>query len=142
MAVLILDTDHISEFDRGSPAGERLGKRLIESGDEVGTTILSVEEQLRGWLAQIHRLNGDPVGQIPIYQRLQGRIEFFAHWIVLPWTQAGADLFLSFRKQGIRIGAMDLKIACIVLTSRATLLTRNSGDFSKITGLRFENWLA
>jgi hypothetical protein len=44
--VLILDTDHLSEFDRGSPAGERLGQRLVESGKEVAATIVSVEEQL------------------------------------------------------------------------------------------------
>ena len=36
---------------------------------------------------------------------------------------------------------MDLKIASIVLTQNATLLTRNTGDFSKVRGLRIENWL-
>jgi tRNA(fMet)-specific endonuclease VapC len=139
--VLILDTDHLSEFDRGSSTGERLGKRLIESGEEVATTIVAVEEQLRGWLAQIHRLNEDPIGQIQIYTRLQGRIEFFANWIVLPWTQNDADLFVSLRKKGVRIGSMDLKIACIALTNGATLLTRNSADFAKVPGLTFANWL-
>ena len=141
MAVLILDTDHLSEFDRGSPAGERLAQRLIESGEEVAATIISVEEQLRGWLAQIHRLNDDPLAQIPIYERLQGRLEFFANWTVLPWTQNGAELFLRFRKEGVRIGAMDLKIACLAISLNAMLLTRNSGDFSKVPGLRFANWL-
>ncbi len=36
---------------------------------------------------------------------------------------------------------MDLKIACIVLEYDATLLTRNTVDFAKVPGLRFENWL-
>jgi tRNA(fMet)-specific endonuclease VapC len=36
---------------------------------------------------------------------------------------------------------MDLKIACIVLAHHATLLTRNSTDFSQVQGMRFENWL-
>jgi tRNA(fMet)-specific endonuclease VapC len=141
MAVLILDTDHLSEFDRASAAGERLGKRLVESRDEVATTIVSVEEQLRGWLAQIHKLNDDPIAQVSIYQRLHGRIEFFANWIVLPWTQSGAELFLRLRKQGVRVGAMDLKIACIAMTNDALLLTRNTGDFSKVPQLKFANWL-
>ena len=107
----------------------------------MATTIVSVEEQLRGWLAQIHKLNDNPLAQVPIYQRLQGRVEFFANWVVLPWTQRGAELFQTLRKQGVRIGAMDLKIACIAITADATLLTRNVGDFSKVPKLKFANWL-
>jgi hypothetical protein len=69
---LILDTDHLSEFDRGSEAGERLRNRLIASGENVSVTVISAEEQLRGWLAQIHRANNDPAGQVIFYQRLLG----------------------------------------------------------------------
>jgi tRNA(fMet)-specific endonuclease VapC len=139
--VLILDTDHLSEFDRGSEAGERLRERLINSAEEIAATIISVEEQLRGWLAQIHRLNNDPVGQIPTYNRLQARIVFYSHWIVLPWDQNCADLFVKLRREGVRIGPMDLKIACIAINRGATLLTRNTVDFAKVPGLTFKNWL-
>jgi tRNA(fMet)-specific endonuclease VapC len=52
-----------------------------------------------------------------------------------------ADCFTRLRKQGIRIGSMDLKTACITIEHDATLLTRNTGDFAKVPGLRFENWL-
>jgi hypothetical protein len=96
--VLTLDTDHLSEFDRGSTAGERLARRLGESGEEVGTTIVSVEEQFRGWLAEIHRLNDDPVAQIPIYKRLYARLEFFSNWEILPWNESAAALFTMLRK--------------------------------------------
>ncbi|MEO5802504.1 MAG: type II toxin-antitoxin system VapC family toxin, partial [Verrucomicrobiota bacterium] len=41
----------------------------------------------------------------------------------------------------VRIGSMDLKIACIALAHDATLLTRNVNDFSQVPGLRVENWL-
>src|SRR5688572_12344194 len=61
--VLILDTDHLSEFEVGSSAGERLRERLLSSGEDVATTIISAEEQLRGWLAQIHRLHDAPTGR-------------------------------------------------------------------------------
>lgn len=76
------------------------------------------------------------------YQRLHERIEFFAAWVVLPWDTAAADLFLSFRREGVRIGLMDLKIACITLFHDATLLTRNTSDFAQVPRLRVANWLA
>jgi tRNA(fMet)-specific endonuclease VapC len=95
---------------------------------------------LRGWLAEIHRL-ADPHRQIPAYERLQRRIDFFASWTVLPWNAESAELFLKLRRQGVRIGTMDLKIACITLAHGAMLLTRNVSDFAQVPGFRFENWL-
>ena len=115
-------------------------KRVEASGQEVATTIITVEEQLLGWLAEIHRLS-DPHRQVVAYGRLQRRIDFFAAWTVLPWDQDAANLFVRYRGEGVRIGSMDLKIACIVIVHDATLLTRNSADFAKVSRLRFENWL-
>lgn len=57
--MLILDTNHLVEFDLASGPGAMLKRRLqraAESGAEIVTTIINVEEQLRGWLAQIHRV--------------------------------------------------------------------------------------
>ena len=72
--MLVLDTDHLAELDRGSSAGARLRDRLDTASDEViATTIISAEEQLRGWLAQIHKLQ-DPYDQIAAYDRLQRRL--------------------------------------------------------------------
>jgi len=137
--VLVLDTNHVSELGYGTPAGLRLREGLLASGEDTATTIITVEEQLRGWLAKIHRL-ADPHDQIPAYQRLQERIEFFARWTVLPWDAAAADLFGRFRRQGVRIGSMDLKIACIALVHDATLLTRNINDFTRVPGLTVADW--
>ena len=138
--MLVLDTDHVSALGVPSETGRRLLERIDASGDEIATTIITVEEQLRGWLAEIHRLT-DPHRQIAAYGRLQRRIDFFAAWTVLPWDTAAADRFVRFRREGTRIGSMDLKIACIAVASRATLLTGNTGDFAQVPGLRTENWL-
>jgi tRNA(fMet)-specific endonuclease VapC len=138
--VLVLDTNHVSELGYATPAGLRLRERLVAAAEDTATTIVSVEEQLRGWLAEIHRL-GSPHEQIPAYQRLQERVEFFAAWVVLSWDTDAADLFLNFRRQGLRIGSMDLKIACIALVHDATVLTRNTNDFAHVPGLRVTNWL-
>ena len=69
------------------------------------------------------------------------RIEFFASWLMFDWDAEAAGRFQQFRAQGVRIGAQDLKIACITIEHDATLLTRNTVDFAKVPGLRFENWL-
>ncbi|MFY9642625.1 MAG: hypothetical protein WA265_05645 [Rhodomicrobium sp.] len=92
--MLILDTDHLTEIDRGMAAGARLVQRLDRAGEEVATTIVSAEEQLRGWLAQIGRLQ-DPYREIEAYRRLQGRLAFFAAWNVLPWTREAAEIFCA-----------------------------------------------
>ena len=138
--MLVLDTDHVSALGSASETSLALLERVRASGEEVATTIVTVEEQLRGWLAEIHRL-ADPHRQIVAYERLQRRIEFFAAWSVLPWDTDAADLFVRLRRESVRIGSMDLKIACITLTHDATLLTRNATDFAKVPGLRFDNWL-
>jgi tRNA(fMet)-specific endonuclease VapC len=137
--VLVLDTDQVSELGYGTEAGLRLRDRLLGSGQEVATTIVTGEEQLRGWLAEIHRLD-DPHKQISAYDRLRERIEFFERWTVLRWDAAAADLFPDWRRQGMRIGSKDLKIACIALLQRGTLLTRNTRDFTRVPGLNIEDW--
>jgi tRNA(fMet)-specific endonuclease VapC len=138
--LLVLDTDHFSELERDSAAGQRLANRLEMSRAAKGVTIVTVEEQLRGWLAELGR-HHNPHRQITSYVKLQRQIETFANWIVLPWDGNSAELFLKLRRQGVRIGSLDLKIACIVLAQDVTLLTRNANHFAQVPGLRFENWL-
>lgn len=48
--------------------------------------------------------------------------------------------FERLRKQRIRIGTMDLKIAAIALANNATLLSKNLRDFGKVPGLKVEDW--
>ena len=54
--MIILDTDHLTVIQRQSePAYSILRGRLRDTADSIGTTIVSVEEQMRGWLAVISR---------------------------------------------------------------------------------------
>jgi tRNA(fMet)-specific endonuclease VapC len=57
LMTVILDTDHMSFLERGdSPEGDWLRERLkpIPPG-ERSTTIISYEEQMRGWMAVLAR---------------------------------------------------------------------------------------
>ena len=138
--LLVLDSDHFSELERNSAPGQRLAGRLKASRLDKALTIITVEEQMRGWLAEIRRRH-DLHRQIAPYAKLQRQVEAFADWILLPWDADSADVFVKFRRQGVRIGSLDLKVACIALAHDATVLTRNAKDFTQVPGLRIENWL-
>ena len=113
--MIALDTDHLTIYAFPDSQGyHSLSTRIRNSPEEFGTTIVCVEEQMRGWLAPIKR-KPDPSDQVPVYFRL-------ARW-------------------QSRIGSQDLKIAAIALTCDALLLSANLRDFRRISGLRVENWL-
>ena len=86
--MIVLDTDHISVLQhRGSPNAVELQARLEAFPlDEVATTAITVEEQMRGWLALIHRYP-DVHRQLAYYDRLVGLIGFFAEWNILRFDQ-------------------------------------------------------
>jgi tRNA(fMet)-specific endonuclease VapC len=137
----ILDTDHMSALEWGSgAAGQRLLARLNQlSPGAAVTTIVTFEEQSRGWLAvlaQARKLSD----QVEAYRRLQRLLLNYLKIDVVAFdTQAAAE-FEQLRRQRIRIGTMDLKIAAIALTHRATVLTCNHKDFSRVPGLSIEDW--
>jgi tRNA(fMet)-specific endonuclease VapC len=139
--LLVLDTDHFSELARGLQSGTLLSQMLAESVLDKALTVITIEEQMRGWLAEIGRRAKQPHHQIDPYSKLQRQAEAFGDWIILPWDADAADRFVQLRSEGVRIGSLDLKIACICLTHNATVLTRNARDFAQVPGLKFENWL-
>jgi tRNA(fMet)-specific endonuclease VapC len=139
--MILLDTDHLSILvNRNSTGHAALVNRLANSGDSLGVPVVCVEEQCKGWLAKIHRAR-DVHQQIPAYERLINLFQFLADWEIVPFQTAAADTFNDFRKQKVRIGSQDLKIAAIALTHHALLLSANLRDFHHVPGLRVENWL-
>ena len=56
--MIILDTDHFVTLKySGSERFARLAQRMADSEDQdFVTTAITFEEQMRGWLAQINRL--------------------------------------------------------------------------------------
>jgi tRNA(fMet)-specific endonuclease VapC len=76
--MLVLDTDHISVLEQAdSVARSRLIHRLDQAGaTAVVTTIVSYEEQSRGWLAHVARARSLPE-QIDAYHRLARHLDSF-----------------------------------------------------------------
>src|SRR5437773_7238582 len=95
-----LDTDHLSVLiDRDHARHAALAERLLAAaGQPFALPVVSVEEQLRGWLAFVHRLR-DVHKQIPGYQRLARLFEFLHAWEIVPFEEPAADEFKRLRKQ-------------------------------------------
>jgi tRNA(fMet)-specific endonuclease VapC len=140
--MLVLDSDHLTELGFQSIPGQRLSKRLARSEIPALISIISFQEQMAGMLSRINQIKSASVSELVLaYNSLANISDFLAGFTRLPFDKEAAARFLILRKQGVRIGTMDLRIACTVMEYDAVLLTRNTKDFEKVPGLRFENWL-
>ena len=134
----LLDTDHLSLLERGGAESLPLQRRLEPiPAEEIATTIITYEEQTRGWLAQVARAR-TVAQQIKAYAKLSKHLETYRNLTVLDFDEEAAVRFQELRRSRVRIGSMDLKIAAIALANDAVLVTRNLVDFRKVPRLAAE----
>jgi len=139
--MILLDSDHLSIWiDDRNRLYRTLFTRLTDAEDAIRIPVVVVEEQVRGWLAQIHRAR-DVYRQVIPYDRLIRLTRFLCDWDIEPWNTKTADQFEALRHSRIRIGTRDLKIASIALVADALLLSANLRDFEQVPGLKVEDWL-
>ena len=141
--MILLDTDLLSLLDfNDSPATLDIVARLevaADVGDQVTLSIISFEEQARGWLSYINSRRR-AADQVDAYKRLQRMLERFGRMIVLPFDASAAEEFEKLRIAARRVNAMDLKIAATAISHDALLLSSNARDFAGLPGLRFEHF--
>lgn len=139
--MILLDTDMISTLHGPpSPARDRLAQRIdmaADAGEETVLSIISFEEQMRGWLSYISQAKDD-TRQVDGYDRLHRLLDRYQASRVLDFDIAAAALFRALRATHRRANTMDLKIAAVAMANDATLLSGNARDFAAIVGLRFE----
>lgn len=137
--MVLLDTDHMTLLEHGGPEGTRIRERLRGLPlDDVATSIVNYEEQMRGWLARIAQA-ATPERQIAAYGELRRQLRNYCDIAVVEYDARAAAEFERLRQARVRVGTMDLKIAAIALANDATLWTRNLSDFNKVPGLRAED---
>jgi tRNA(fMet)-specific endonuclease VapC len=141
--MILLDTDHITilkypESERYTHLVERLKARPPDQ--VLAVSIVSVEEQMRGWLAAIAK-ERHARRQVFAYRELAGLFEYFRSFTIALFDDLAADQFDALRTAKLRLGTMDRKIAAIALVHQALLLSANRRDFEQVPGLRVENWL-
>ncbi|MCP4663345.1 MAG: type II toxin-antitoxin system VapC family toxin [bacterium] len=77
-------------------------------------------------------------------RNLKKLVHFASRFVSLPFDDPAARVYGRIRarleKQGTLIGPNDLLIAAIALASKATLVTHNIREFSRVKGLRLEDW--
>ena len=138
----LLDTDNMTLLEKANPEAERLKNRVAAfPPDDLATTIVSYEEQTRGWLA-VSAQARTPQAQVIAYSRLKRHLLIYSKIAVIDFDDRAAAVFVRIRQARIRIGAMDLKIAAIALANEATVVTRNIQDFSRVPNCKFEDWSA
>ncbi|MEO0519195.1 MAG: type II toxin-antitoxin system VapC family toxin [Cyanobacteria bacterium P01_A01_bin.116] len=139
MTLYVMDTDHLSLFERNDP---RVVERvlMVRKGivDDLFTTVVTMQEQLEGRLAQVRRAR-DSARLMLAYRRLQETFGLFSDLDILNYNATADEYFRGFRKGGVRIGTQDLRIA---LSNEGIILTRNLRDFEKVPGLVIQDWSA
>ena len=127
----ILDTNTVLDYFRGKG---RVAQRLLETApSEIALPAISVYEVWVGVLGS----------QNP--QRRREQFESFLSVIeTLAFDDAvglrAAELRFKLERAGEGIGPLDTLIAATVLANNGILVTRNTREFSRVSGLNMVNW--
>jgi tRNA(fMet)-specific endonuclease VapC len=137
MLQFLFDTDHLTLFQHRHPG---LMQRIARHpADSVAICPVNIEETMRGRLAPLARvLTGNK--HVQAYAHLVAAEELFRLFPLVPFDAASELQFQQLRARRLRVGTLDLKIAAIALTNGLTVLTRNRGDFGRVSGLALEDW--
>ena len=137
MSLWILDTDTLTLFQNQHP----LVKQYVNNvnTEEIAVTVITVEEQMRGWLDAI-RQSSEAQRLKWGYLGLRQGVEFFNTIKILDFDEKAISCYTKLKGQKIRIGTQDLRIAAIAISHNAILVTRNQRDFSRLPGLQYEDW--
>ena len=126
----MLDTDSVSFAIRGQG---RVGARIVQhQPPELCISAITVAEL---------RYGADLLGARRLHESID---RFVGDFEILPFNDActwryGA-IASELAKRGTPIGDFDVLIAAHAVTVDATLVTNNVKHFSRVRGLRVENW--
>lgn len=102
-------------------------------------SIISADEQIQGRLAVIRQARTQ-TDAARGYSRLRETLDFYQSMSIIDYGEEAATRFDALRKQGVRIGTQDLRIAVSALVVGAMVVTRNTRDFTQVPGLIVEDW--
>ena len=138
--MILFDSDTLTHFSHGNA---NVRRKLEESGDEpLGVAIVTRNEVLDGRADSILKAaNEEELAKA--VERYRQTEELLSNFLVVDFDDDAIAQFGRLRKQKMlkKMGAADRLIACIALAHDALLVTRNTGDFKNVTGLRIENWV-
>ncbi|MGQ0506932.1 MAG: type II toxin-antitoxin system tRNA(fMet)-specific endonuclease VapC [Myxococcaceae bacterium] len=127
----LLDTDTcIYVLKEREPAYERFAQQNRIS---IALSVFTEAELRTGALKSQH-----PIKNL---QRIEA---FLKPLVILDFTSEDAEVYAQTRakleKAGTLIGPMDLLIAAHALSRKLTLVTNNTREFYRVTGIHLANW--
>ncbi len=134
MSRFLLDTNVLSELVKKKPE-QKVIQRLREISDpDLATSVICVME-LRFGAARVEHGKA-------LWKRIGE--EILSRVTILPFKTGEAaragDLLADLEKRGAMIGIEDVLIAATALSHNLTVSTRNTEHFSRIDGLRVQDW--
>jgi tRNA(fMet)-specific endonuclease VapC len=133
----ILDADTLSLAQRRNPLVTSRLQPLPST--QTAVTIVTIEEQMRGWVAQIKQ-EKKLERLISTYARFQDVVLSYSRMQILPFDDQAANNFQNLQYLQTRIGTRDLRIAAIALSFDGVLVTANVRHFRQVPGLTIEDW--
>ena len=139
--LILLDTNILSLLQRQvQPAtGQILARLQMAPKHERWTTVITFQEQTRGWLAAIHRARNDDQ-LLWAYRSLSEMLDKFRNLNVFSFDETAMAIFNNLESQRLGVGTHDLRIASIALARGAKVITQNVRDFERVPGLLVEDW--
>ena len=137
----LLDSDILSIIqDRHGEEFRRIEVRMASVDPRaVFVSIVTFQEQASGWDNYVRKARTSS-GVVHGYQMFERLLSEFLRLNILSFDDAGAHIFDNLKRQKVRVGTMDLRIASIALSHDFTVVTRNTIDFDRVPGLRVEDW--
>ena len=132
-----LDTDHLSLYQRGHAAIQ--ARLAVMPPETIAIAVITVEEQMRGRLAQIKKANSARA-LIAAYHWLRETTQLLGELPILDCDETALQVDEKLRRQKNRLGTQDRRIAAIALSHGCAVVTRNQADFGQIVGLTLEDW--
>ena len=135
-----LDTDVLSLVLQGEPAYVQKLSAIPPADRSI--PIVVADQLLRGRLNLIRQAEAGKTqaSLADAYSFLALTLNDLRSIQVLCYSPKAELLAQTWRKQKIRVGISDLRIAALCIVHSATLISRNRRDFDQIPGLSVEYW--
>jgi tRNA(fMet)-specific endonuclease VapC len=128
----LIDTDILTYFLKGDSDVVQNLNIYLDYYDVLEINLITYYEILSGLLAK------NALKQLTVFE------DFISENIILPVTEKSikisAEIYATLRKAGNSLDDVDLLIAGVAIENDMTLITNNVKHFSRIPGLRIENW--
>ena len=131
--IYCVDTDILIEYFRGN---KKIKKRInaLSDEDSIGITWLSFYEFFKG-ISVSGKLKEESFLQKLLDTSLILELSYES-------TKIGGEIYAFLKRKGQLINDADILIASIAKNYEAILVTNNISHFSRIEGLKIENWLS